>query len=647
MNYFKMNQYIWRTIVVYIICAGVVSAQDLPTQTSTMFSGSGNCAFCHSPGSSNALKDAQGKDVSPPTLWRSTMMANAVRDPFWQAKVTAEVKANPHLKSVIEDKCTTCHAPLGRTEAVRNGAPGYTLQEAQTDPLSRDGVSCTLCHQIKNVNLGSNETFSGHYPVENDRIIYGPYKNPVSRPMQMRSNYTPQFGEHVGTSELCATCHTLFTPYVDDNGDIVGQAPEQVPYLEWKNSEFPARDVQCQTCHMPDIDDPVVISNRPASLGARTPFANHYFVGGNVFMLRILRDNGAELGVTATAVHFDSTIARTLRMLQQESAELSAVALWDGDSLEIRVNVKNKTGHKFPTAYPSRRAWLSLEVRDGRQQTLFHSGAWDRNTGEIIGLDAPYERHHDLITREDMVQVYEPIMKDVNDRVNYTLLRAAGFLKDNRIPPRGFTTGHADYASTAIEGLAAQDANFNRNGTTQGTGMDLVTFRIGGLDKSQPQTIEIKLLYQTLAPRFVEDLFRYDTPEVKRFKQYYDRADKSPVTIDSLTLTVTATAVENTPGIPGSLALSAYPNPFHPATTIRYQLDRPGRIEIAVYSLQGKKVFAVEREVAKAGTHEFTWNGRLESGRAAPAGEYFVVMKFAGVHSRSVVTRTVKLLLMK
>ena len=94
-----------------------LSAQSLPTQKSILFSGSGNCAFCHSAGGTNVLRDAQGKDIAPPTQWRSTMMANAARDPFWQAKVSAEVAAHPEFKQFIEDKCTTCHSPMGRTEA--------------------------------------------------------------------------------------------------------------------------------------------------------------------------------------------------------------------------------------------------------------------------------------------------------------------------------------------------------------------------------------------------------------------------------------------------------------------------------------------------------------------------------------------------
>ncbi|MCB0296658.1 MAG: hypothetical protein KDG51_15785, partial [Calditrichaeota bacterium] len=219
----------------------IITAQTLPTQTSTLFSGSGNCALCHQPGLPNtaALLDPDGQDISPVSLWRSSIMANAAKDPFWQAKVTAEVAAHPFLQAVIEDKCTTCHAPLGRTEAVFNGAPGYSLTEMQNDSLALDGVSCTLCHQIKPDNFGGG-SYSGHYLVENDRLIYGPYQNPFTMPMQLTVNYTPTFGEQMQSAAHCATCHTLFTPTVDNSGQIVGELPEQTPYLEWRNSRFSA-----------------------------------------------------------------------------------------------------------------------------------------------------------------------------------------------------------------------------------------------------------------------------------------------------------------------------------------------------------------------------------------------------------------------
>ena len=101
--------------------------EDLPSATSDFFSGSGNCEQCHR--SNGTVLTINGEDVSPPTHWRSTMMSNAAKDPLWRAKVSAEVFENPQLQTVIETKCTTCHAPLAHREAFMNGATIIQLQK--------------------------------------------------------------------------------------------------------------------------------------------------------------------------------------------------------------------------------------------------------------------------------------------------------------------------------------------------------------------------------------------------------------------------------------------------------------------------------------------------------------------------------------
>ncbi|MEZ4765322.1 MAG: hypothetical protein R3C26_19705 [Calditrichia bacterium] len=55
-----------------------------------------------------------------------------------------------------------------------NGAAFYSIAE-MADPAGDGRVSCKFtCHQIKDVGLGPHSSFSGHYVIENDRIIYVP-----------------------------------------------------------------------------------------------------------------------------------------------------------------------------------------------------------------------------------------------------------------------------------------------------------------------------------------------------------------------------------------------------------------------------------------------------------------------------------------
>jgi len=132
-----------RTLLtaIFILSQLVLVAQTpLPNETSNLFAGSGVCQTCHA-ADGVVFTTSTGRDISPITQWRSTMMANAAKDPLWQAKVSAESAAHPALQSVLETKCTSCHCPLGKTEAFYNGAGSFLLSEAIEDPLSMDGVS--------------------------------------------------------------------------------------------------------------------------------------------------------------------------------------------------------------------------------------------------------------------------------------------------------------------------------------------------------------------------------------------------------------------------------------------------------------------------------------------------------------------------
>ena len=61
-------------------------------------------------------------------------------------------------------------------------------------------------------------------------------------------------------------------------------------------------------------------------------------------------------------------------------------------------------------------------------------------------------------------------MVDTDNRVNYTLLRAAAYVKDNRLTPVGFDKNLVP-DDVRVSGAAFSDANFNG-------GSDVITYRI-------------------------------------------------------------------------------------------------------------------------------------------------------------------------
>jgi len=66
-----------------------------------------------------------------------------------------------------------------------------------------------------------------------------------------------------------------------------------------------------------------------------------------------------------------------------------------------------------------------------------------------------------------------------------------------------------------------------------------------------------------------------------------------------------------------------YPNPFNPVTKISFSLPEAQRVQLAVFSLDGRKVATLVNETRPAGRYEVTWTGRDDAGRLAASGTYF------------------------
>lgn len=384
-------------------------------------------------------------------------------------------------------------------------------------------------------------TFSGTFQIGASKIIWGPFTNPFPNPMINNTGYTPTFGGHISGSALCGTCHTLLTNSVDLNGVPTGEKfVEQAIYHEWKNSVFAQNSATCQSCHVPRINDPVKISTVPPWLQPRSPFGMHQLAGANVFMGRLLKQFGENIGVTATSAQFDTTINRSTRMLQQRTLDLTVEETnRTNDTLFIALKLKNKAGHKFPTGFPSRRAFVELIAIAEGGDTIFHSGKTDPNFN-IINENNEFEPHYQIIKTEQEVQIYEMVMGDVNGDKTTVLERGYQHLKDNRIPPDGFTTNHQSYDTTKIVGNAANDPDFNKEDGSQGTGSDYVHYHIP-LNKWYGQ-IEIvaKVYYQTINQKWLNEMFSHTSNEINIFKSFYNNSNKSPVLVGQKTLTIPA-----------------------------------------------------------------------------------------------------------
>jgi hypothetical protein len=494
------------------------------------FPTSDRCLACH-----NNLKTLSGKDVSIGFDWRASIMANAARDPYWQASVRREDIDHPESKATIEDECSTCHMPIARFEAKVDDKKGQVFahlpfaNDPEKNASAKDGVSCSICHQVDKDKLGTRESFNGGFVVKppqkkGDHPEYGPFPiaNGQAHIMQTSTGgFRPTQADHIHDSSLCGTCHTLYTKSLGPGGKELGLFPEQMPFLEWQHSDYVDR-VNCQSCHMPQVqeDAPISAVLGPLHSGVR----QHTFVGANFFMLNLLNLHRDGLDVDAMPLELSGEAQRTAEFLQSQAARVTLHDIQAVSSrLDVDVLVENLTGHKLPTAYPSRRAWLHLLVRDAHGRPVFESGALNPD-GSIQGNDndadpSRFELHYTEITSSDQVQIYEPILGDAAGHVTTGLSDAVRYLKDNRLLPHGFQKQTAN-EDIAVIGEAAEDPNFTDNG-------DLVRYSVPVAEAQGPVHIEVELMYQPIGFRWAHNLAPYQAMETQRFLNYYKTSSSS------------------------------------------------------------------------------------------------------------------------
>ncbi|MBI3925791.1 MAG: cytochrome P460 family protein [Armatimonadetes bacterium] len=568
--------------------AGVESLPGVTTDTvvasalsPTQFLSSDQCLSCHSGDSSafgpNMFFEPENIDVSPFGEWSWSMMGLSGRDPIFYAQLDSEMALHDHdgelTPAEIQDTCLSCHGVMGQRQ-FHIDHPGELFTQDKvtiTDPsspfatdaaLARDGVSCTVCHQIEdNRNVPLQQIQTGRFQVtplgpDGTMTLQGPFSSPTGFPMFNALGTLPVQSDFISTSRLCASCHTVFLPVLDENNNIIDHVYEQSTYLEHVNSRY--RDgsptqVTCQQCHMPDsfpgkpsplafkianVEDqsyPETTNREPDAdieVAIRPGYRRHTLLGINQFALEMFNQFPDLLGVTdvnfmsgatnglTQAILYSNDLARN----QSAGLELLGVAR-AGSTLYATVRVTNLTGHRFPSGVGFRRAFLELVVRDGAGDIVFSSGSTNSD-GEIVDQNGDvlpteffevdpatgqqrFQPHHERITRDDQVQIFEELVKGPDGRFTTSFLSILTHVKDNRLLPIGWTLAgppgfEPEFAeATAPKGNAANDPDF-----TDGTGSDDVEYEVAlPPGSSGPYTVSARMYYQAIPPYYLADRF--------------------------------------------------------------------------------------------------------------------------------------------
>ena len=82
---------------------------------------------------------------------------------------------------------------------------------------------------------------------------------------------------------------------------------------------------------------------------------------------------------------------------------------------------------------------------------------------------------------------------------------------------------------------------------------------------------------------------------------------------------------------PGQFKLhQAYPNPFNPTTTLKYEMGSAGPVSIDVFDVSGRKIRSLYNGIQIPGQHEIRWDAKDDHGRSMSSGVYLFKVNVNG-----------------
>lgn len=470
-----------------------------------------DCTACHT----QDVTTHQELAILPP--WQGSMMAQSARDPVFLAALAI---ANQDA-AFAGDLCLRCHTPGGWISGRSEPTDGSALVA-----IDRDGVSCSVCHRMVDpefkfgisppadvdilLDLASLPASpgGGSFVLDPADVRRGPYPGSPDFDIPHLWLESPL---HL-TSEMCGTCHDvsnpvflrkpdgtyalslLDTPHPTGNkGDMF---PLERTFSEWKNSEFASGGVDmlgrfggtkqvvstCQDCHMPTVTGKGASFNPFFDPPQRTDLKSHDFAGGNAWVQEMVfnlfpQDLFPNDGLNLE--YLEAGMARSRSMLQRASS-LEVTQMGN----HINVRIINETGHKLPTGYPEgRRMWIHVTMFDAALGVLAEYGHYDAVNAELITENTKVFE----VTLGADAAVAAAAGIEPGKGFHFALNNVV--LKDNRIPPRGYT-----YSSF-------RDVQAEPIGTTYLDGQHWSDTRFRILDGAASATVEV--MYQTSSKEFI------------------------------------------------------------------------------------------------------------------------------------------------
>ena len=566
---------------------------------------SSQCMGCHSATNDDMLypfgeSNQKPINISPYTEWRASMMGLAGRDPIFHAQLESEKTLYPARTGFFDNTCYRCHGVMGQRQVELDRNQPFTHSmvfavagdpDAKYGALARDGVSCVVCHQMSKEGLGTIDVATGKFKLEAPNVMNGPYDQIVTLPMKQATGITPRFADHIKTSALCGSCHTVILPVFDKNGNQVKDKSgkpkefhEQMTYPEWQNSVFQnerepidrAAVRTCQDCHMPKDYEGTKIRSRIANiednnypytdyrlpdkeitLRIRDEYSRHTLIGINQFGLMMFQQFPSILGIRTadymyaqSALGLETSQKSSNYLAKNQTARVSVTSLSRNEtSLDATVEVENLAGHGLPSGVAFRRAFITFEALDDQGRVIWASGRTNEvgaivkgTSNEVLPTEFFYDPvtrkqvfqpHYQTINAEDQVQIYEEVIADTEGKITTSFVGLDQPLKNNRLLPKGWRADGPFAEFTRPHGDAEKDPDYiNAKGTS---GVDRIIYRIP-LNEQTRKAVSVRVTfnYQSIPPYYLNQRFTIGQgDETKRLAYLTSH------------LTVEGTAVEN------------------------------------------------------------------------------------------------------
>ncbi|MGB7924056.1 MAG: hypothetical protein WCF57_12485 [Pyrinomonadaceae bacterium] len=551
---------------------------------------SSQCVGCHSASNENMaflFEDPKKKPInlSPYTEWRASMMGLSGRDPIFHAQLESEKTLYPERSEFFDNTCYRCHGVMGQRQLELDKKQPFEhgMVYAQPDEpdgkygaLARDGVSCAACHQMSKDGLGKPEQFTGQFKVGPFNEVNGPYEEVATLPMKNALGVTPKYGEHIKSSALCGSCHTVLLPVFDAKGKQVvdkngkpKEFHEQTTYVEWLNSSYQnerepfnretART--CQDCHMQtsfndqklvfrvaNIEDnnyPYADHRAPdkeIALRVRDKFSRHTLIGINQFGTMMFQQFPNILGIrTADYMYSDGVLglltaqSSSYKLARQETAKIEVASLKrTADFLEASVHVENLAGHSLPSGVAFRRAFITFEALDGEGKVVWASGRTNSagaivrgTTDEVLPTEfffdpatrkQIFQPHHEMIDDEGEAQIYEELMANTSGKITTSFVGSDHHVKNNRLLPKGWRPNGPFAEFTGPHGEAERDPEYVTKKPSGSSGSDTIVYRVPLNERTRrAASVRAVLYYQSIPPYYLQERFTTGKgPETKR-----------------------------------------------------------------------------------------------------------------------------------